>query len=195
MMLPALFGLGAAGLYAMAIRVSALPGSIIADSAGQVFLGEFARAEGQSESLRVFLRWSGALFLMGVSISAAIWMLAPLLLPPVLGNTWSGTAELAQYTGLMAGAAVVGSPVQHVWTVRQRAVTQFAWNVIRLVAMAATIWIGARAEKPIASVTADLALVTVAVYGLSWLGCLWAAGRPSVASGQAGAAPLPPGTA
>ncbi len=179
LMLPTLFGLAPAGLYAMAVRVSAVPATVLGMSAGQVFLGEFARAKSRSRSLLVFFRWSIALLAMGVGVAAAIWILAPLVLPALLGDGWSGTAQLAQWTGVMAGAAIVGSPVQHVWTVRQRGLTQFAWNAVRLAATAGTIWLAAERNKSIAAVAADLAIVTVLVYTLAWCGCLWAAGRPA----------------
>jgi O-antigen/teichoic acid export membrane protein len=186
LMIPTLLGLAPAGLYAMAARVSAVPATILGESAGRVFLGEFARATSRSRSLRVFFRWSAALAAMGAGVSIAIWILAPLILPKLLGEGWSGTARLAQFTGVMAGAGIVGSPVQHVWTVRQRGVTQFAWNVIRLAATAVTIWLGAKGDKPITSVGSDLALVTALIYAAAWVGCLWAAARPPAGTRQFG---------
>jgi len=193
LMLPGLFGLGPAGLYALAARVSAVPGTIIGQSAGQVFLGEFARATSRSRSLRVFFRWSAALATMGVGVTIAVWTLAPLILPTLLGDEWSGTAQLAQWVGVMAGAAIIGSPVQHVWTVRQRALTQFAWNVIRLAVTAGTIWVGAKGGKSITVVASDLALVTALVYALAWVGCLWAAGRPPAGRHHFGETAVPEG--
>lgn len=177
-MLPYLFGFGPAGLYAMALRVSGVPATIVSQSAGQVFLGEFARARGRSESLNVFFRWSAALLLMAIAVSSAIWILAPVVLPWLLGDDWAGTAQLAQYSGVMAGAAILGSPVQHVWTVRQRGLMQFSWNLIRLGTTAAVIWRGAQAGDSLDGVIAALAIATTAVYLLAWLGCLWSASRP-----------------
>lgn len=179
LMLPALFGLGPAGLYAMAVRVSAVPAAVISQSAGQVLLGEFARATSRSASLRIFFRWSAALLTMGILVASVIWVLAPLVLPKVLGEGWSGTVQLAQYGGIMAGAALVGSPVQHVWTVRQRGLMQFSWNLIRLATTAWVLWAGSRSGGSLADAIADLAVVTIGVYALAWLGCLWAAARPS----------------
>lgn len=179
LMLPSLFGYGPAGLYAMAARVSGVPGTILSQSAGQVFLGEFARARSRSASLRVFFRWSASLLLMAIVVTSAIWVLAPLVLPWLLGSDWTGTARLAQYSGVMAGAAIFGSPVQHVWTMRQRGLMQFWWNLIRLGATAAVIWAGAQRGHSLDQVIATLAIVTTAVYVLAWLGCLWAAARPS----------------
>ena len=177
LMLPALFGYGPAGLFAMAMRVVGVPAAII-NSAGQVFLGEFARATSRSDSLRIYLRWSAALLSMAIVISCGIWVLAPLLVPWALGSAWSGTAVLAQYLGVMAGSAILGSPVQHVWTVRQRGFMQFAWNIVRLLCTAGVIWYGAQSGFSLERVTAILAMATTAVYLLAWFGCLWAAARP-----------------
>lgn len=178
LMLPALYGLGQAGLYAMALRISAVPGTVLTLSAGQVFLGEFARATERATALRVFFRWSLALAAMALGVAGALWVLAPVILPWFLGDQWAGTAQLAQYTGLMAAAAIFGSPVQHVWTVRQQAVMQFMWNLLRLCATAATLWIGAASGRSIFEVAAMLAGVTCAVYLVAWAGCLYAAARP-----------------
>lgn len=190
LLLPTLFGFGPAGLYAMAARVSGVPGEILSQSAGQVFLGEFARASTRTASLRVFFRWSAALLFIGSVVSATIWVLAPIVLPPLLGSEWEGTAQLAQYSGIMAGAAIFGSPVQHVWTVRQRGLMQFSWNIIRLGVTAAVILTGAQGNDSLDRVIAELALATVLVYVLAWLGCLWAASRP--AAGHRGDASLEP---
>lgn len=179
LMLPSLFGFGPAGLYAMAVRVAGVPGTILSQSAGQVFLGEFARAPSRATSLRVFFRWSAALLCMAIVTTSLIWVLSPLVLPWLLGGAWSGTAELAQYAGVMAGAAIIGSPVQHVWSVRQRGFMQFSWNVVRLGTTAWVIWAGAKAGDTLAAVIANLAIATTAVYLLAWLGCLWAAASPS----------------
>lgn len=189
LILPSLFGFGPAGLYAMAARVSGVPGAIVSQSAGQVFLGEFARAATPTSSLRVFFRWSAGLLLMAVAVASAIWILAPIVLPWLLGDDWNGTAQLAQYSGVMAGAAIFGSPVQHVWTVRQRGLMQLLWNLIRLCATAAVIWLGAHAGDSLDQVIATLAFATTAVYVLAWLGCLWAAARPAVGHERLAAEP------
>ena len=178
LMLPALFGFGPAGLFAMAMRVVGVPVAVIGAAAGQVFLGEFARTTSRSESLRAFWRWSAGLLAMGLTVACGAWLLSPLVLPWFLGSGWTGTAELAQYLGVMAGAAIVGSPVQHVWTVRQRGLMQFTWNLIRLCSTAGVIWYGAQIGSSIETVAAALATLTTAVYALAWLGCLWAAARP-----------------
>ncbi len=178
LMLPSLFGFGPAGLYAMADRIAGVPVTVLSQSAGQVFLGEFARASSLHASRKAYFRWSAALLLMAVTVASVIWVLAPLVLPWILGDEWSGTAKLAQYAGVMAGAAIFGSPVQNVWTVRQRGLMQFSWNLVRLGANATVILGGARAGHSLADVVAILAITTVAVYVLAWLGCLWAASRP-----------------
>lgn len=178
LLLPSLFGFGPAGLYAMADRISGVPVTVLSQSAGQVFLGEFARASSGRASVRVFLRWSVALSIMAAAVASAIWILAPMLLPRILGGDWQGTAQLAQYTGVMAGAAIIGSPVQNVWTVRQQGFMQFVWNVVRLTANAAVIVHGAHVGDSLPEVIATLAFVTCGVYALAWLGALWAAGRP-----------------
>lgn len=187
-MLPSLFGFGPAGLYAMAARVSGVPAGVLTRSAGQVFLGEFARSS-QSSALRVFLRWSAAMLLMGVAVASAIWVLAPLVLPWFLGTDWEGTVVLAQYSGVMAGAQIFASPFHSVWEVRQRGLLLISWNLIRLGVTAGVIWTGAQAGDSMPEVIWSLAIATTGVYILSWVGCLWAAARTAP---RAHALPPPP---
>lgn len=178
LMLPALYGFSAAGLFAMATRVSALPATVLSQSAGQVFLGEFSRTNDLIEARRIFLRWSAILAGLGSAVALALWFLSPIVLPALLDDKWEGTDRLAQYTGLMAGAAMLGSPVQHVWTVRQRGFMQFSWCVLRLVVTAGVLLVGERNEASLPSVALALALSTCGVYAIAWVGCFYAAVRP-----------------
>lgn len=178
LMLPALYGFSAAGLFAMATRVSALPATILSQSAGQVFLGEFSRTNDLNEARRIFLRWSTILAGLGSAVALALWFLSPIVLPALLDDKWEGTDRLAQYTGLMAGAAMLGSPVQHVWTVRQRGLMQFFWCVLRLVTTAGILLVGERSDASLPSVALALALSTCGVYAIAWAGCFYAAVRP-----------------
>jgi O-antigen/teichoic acid export membrane protein len=184
LMLPSTFGLTTAGFYAMAVRVSAIPATVIGDAASQVFLGEFARAAGRVQAIRLFLRWSGALAALGVAVAGAIWLLAPLLLPLMLGNRWEGTVDLAQYTGVAAGAAIIGSPLQSVWTVRERATLQFTWDLTRLATTVAVI--ASNSSGSISELARHLAVASVALYGLAWVGCLWAVTRSTPTEWQTG---------
>lgn len=177
-MLPALYGFGPAGLYAMAIRVTAVPSAVVSQSAGQVFLGEFARTRTREAALRVFTRWSIMLCVLGTIVAGGVWLTSPILLPPVLGPDWDGTVVLAQYAGVMAGAAIIGSPLQHVWTVRQRGDLQFGWNILRLCVTAGVIWFGAKSGQPLQQVVKMLAVGVCVVYAASWAGTLFAAASP-----------------
>ena len=77
----------------------------------------------------------------------------------------------------MAGAQIFASPFHSVWEVRQRGLMMFSWNLVRLGATAGVIWFGAQAGQSLTEVVASLAIVTTAVYLLSWLECLWVAAR------------------
>jgi hypothetical protein len=75
----------------------------------------------------------------------------------------------------MAGAAIIGSPVQAVWTVRQWGLAQFSWNVLRLIASAGVLWWAAENNYSIEGAAQLLAITTCLTYAIGWLGCLWAA--------------------
>jgi hypothetical protein len=174
LMMPALFGLGPAGLWAMAYRLAVAPSAVLTQATGQVFLGEFARTTSPSQAVRVFLRWSALLLCLGVLTSVVIWAAAQTL-PWLLGEAWAGTEQLAISAGVMAGAAIIGSPVQAVWTVRQWGLAQFSWNVLRLIASAGVLWWAAENNYSIEGAAQLLAITTCLTYAIGWLGCLWAA--------------------
>lgn len=178
LMLPILYGLGPSGLYAMAFRIAIAPSAVFTQAARQVFLGEFARTSTRRDALHIYLRWSALLIAIAVVLVAGMWLVAPAL-PTILGSEWSGTEELARYAGVIAGAALVGSPVQGVWAIRQRGLAQFAWDVLRLIATAGTIWGLAQGGFSLATTVKGLALVTCATYAVSWLGCLVTAATSS----------------
>ena len=179
MMLPALFGFGPAGLYAMAARVSGVPAEIASQSAGQVFLGEFARATTRSAALRVFFRWSVGLLILAVAVSSAIWVLSPLILPWYLGDDWNGTVRLAPVLGNHGRGGHLGfarppcvdcSPARTLAALMESDPARSPHRRSHLA--------GSPANNPLPQVIATLAVVTTAVYVLGWLGCLWAAVQP-----------------
>lgn len=186
-LIPAVFGLPAAGLYAMATRVASTLGSVVVSATSQVFLGELARLAPGHASVRAYMRWSLLLALLALATTGLVVASAPLL-PAILGEQWEGTQQLAVYAGVVAGAAIVGSPVQGVWTLRERAPAQFAWNVARLALTGAVIGVGAERGWSITTVAEGIMVSACITYGIAWLGCLWAASHPSVGRVRTGPA-------
>lgn len=175
LLLPGLYGLAAAGYFAMALRLVGTPMQLVSQSAGQVFLGEFSRTTTKAASLRVFYRWSAILSGIAVGMGALAWFLPPVLLTPILGSEWSTAVSMAQWLGVASAAALVGSPVQHVWTVRQWAWAQAGWNALRL-AMVVGALLGASRGGLTAEVAVQcLCVGLVVAYAISWIGTLAAA--------------------
>ena len=97
-LLAGLFGAGPAGFFLLAQRILGLPTRVIAQSASQALLAEFARDSGR-ERLRVGLRWAVRFLGLGALCVAPAVLVGPrgwgLVFGPGWAETWSYVAALA----------------------------------------------------------------------------------------------------
>lgn len=95
-----LFSPAAAGLYAMANRLSQVPIKIVSSSVRRVFLREAATIKNRGGPLlKAFLMTTGALLAAGVIPFTVIWLYGQPLLGGLLGERW---LEAGRYLEIMA---------------------------------------------------------------------------------------------
>lgn len=122
-LITAIFGSAAGGQMTMAQRLVFLPAALVGAALAQVFGAEIAErlrnGVGGSRALylRATLRIAGAATLM----CAGILLLAPLLLPLVLGGEWEQSGYIAQAMALSASFGLIVSPLSQVYLVHQSA--------------------------------------------------------------------------
>lgn len=173
---PSMFGVAAAGMYALATRVAAIPGSLIGAAAQQVYIGELARTTSGEPAIRLFFRWSKVLGSLGLLSGLAFWFVMPALVPWIFGAEWEGAGPYIMYLGVMTSCGLLGSVMQGTWTVYQSGIATVAWDVGRLAAMAIALYLASVWQSSAEEAVALLALAGTAAYVVSWLGC-WATVR------------------
>ena len=136
------FGEAAAGEYGMAQRLIGIPATLLGASVAQVFGAELASlVRGNlAGARRLYLQASARLSVIGAGVAITIVLLAPPILPLVLGEGWGDTAAIAQAISLVAAASLVGSPLSQVYTVYQSWAT-IVVDLIRI-ALLGCAWVG-----------------------------------------------------
>jgi O-antigen/teichoic acid export membrane protein len=111
LMLASLFGPAAAGFYALALSVLALPMSLIGESVQSVFYPRINQAvlAGQSAS-ELIARVTTVLALAGLVPFGTVVALAPSLFPFVFGSDWGTSGQYAQWLGIWSYMRLVNQP-------------------------------------------------------------------------------------
>lgn len=168
---PTMYGVAAAGMYALAVRVAAIPGSLIGGAAQQVYIGELARTPSGRDSTSLFLRWSRGLGVLALLSALGFWFVLPGLMGTIFGPTWEPAAEYVKYLGVMTSFGLLGSPMQGTWTVYQSALARVAWDIARLGSYAIALLIASRTGASAEMAVALLAVAGSLAYVVSWLAC------------------------
>ncbi len=113
-----LFSPAAAGLYAMADRLSQVPLGIVAESIRRVFLQKAVAITNAGRSLRkAFLLVIGGLALAGLVPFAILWLYGQQLLTFVLGERWSDAGRYLEIMAPWLFSVWVASPCNAVFIV------------------------------------------------------------------------------
>jgi O-antigen/teichoic acid export membrane protein len=108
------YGPSAAGCFALAQRVFALPSAIIGESVAQVFFGESARVQGSLMPL--FRATVRRMFLLGLGVMGLSSLAGWFLVPVIFGSAWKASSffllaltpmTLAQFSGACVSSALV----------------------------------------------------------------------------------------
>jgi len=112
LLLAGIFGATVGGQYALAVRVSALPVTLVAAAVSQVFVAETARlARDYPSALRgMFGRTTRTLALVAIGPFVLIALLAPILAGLVFGDAWRDTRFFVAVLAPMFYLQLVTSP-------------------------------------------------------------------------------------
>ncbi len=174
LLLVAIFGAAVGGQYALAVRVAALPVSLIAVAVSQVFVAETARmAREEPASLRtMFGRTTRALAVLAAGPFLLLAILAPLFASLIFGAAWHDAGLYVALLSPMFYLQLVTSPTGGTLDVLERQDLHLIREVLRLVFVGAAALITVRAGlAPLGSVAAFsvAGCLTYIVYGLaSW---------------------------
>jgi O-antigen/teichoic acid export membrane protein len=165
-----LFGLAAAGEYALVSRVAAVPGALIGNSIADAFHGHavewLQRRDGSAR--RGFAHTARRLLLASLAIYLPSALLAPTLFPFVFGSEWDRAGWVFVMLVPMLAAGLVVSPLSRVLIITDRMHWKLAVDLLFLALPCAVLWLASSYGLLVA--LAAFAATGAAVFGLyGWL--------------------------
>lgn len=167
----ATYGATGAGLFALALRVMAVPVALLGQSTAQVYVSELARShrEGDSELLLPhFWRTTKLLSLIGVALVLVGAPVSYLTFGAVFGGEWAEAGTIAALLTVGTAAQLVGSSVSQTLVVFEKLWTLAIWDCVRLAITVGTVVLGWSLGWSLASSAALLSAVTVLLYVAYW---------------------------
>lgn len=130
----AIFGLSATGQIGMAERIVAIPIALLGGPIGQIFVGEISkmRREAQPHFVSFFLRITAVLLACSIVLFGLLMLIAPWLVPMVLGKQWAESVPLIQIISLMGAVRLTFSPTAMALTILQRARANVILDTVRI---------------------------------------------------------------
>lgn len=170
---PILYGLEVTGQYAMANRLLGIPATLFGLAVGSVFLGELARVrhEGGDRALRMFHKWTRVLVIPAALMVVFVLLLGKPLTILFLGPQWGPAADYLVILVWGIAAAFVAGPLDHVWTVYQKAAVSMIWQTSRFAGMLAIFWWANTKSWPVERTLIAVSAWTFLSYTASWFSC------------------------
>jgi O-antigen/teichoic acid export membrane protein len=134
-----LFGLEAAGQYALVERFILMPVGLLAAAVAQVFTGDFAKSfrDDTANLHSVFRKTVLSLLAIGVVPCLAGYVLAPFAVPFVFGEQWQLAGRLCSVAMGIALVSFVAAPLHMVLVICGQSRLQLVWEVARFLVMLA----------------------------------------------------------
>ena len=141
-----LFNAGAAGLYALAHRVLAMPISIIGDAVGKVFFSNAAEAYRAGTLGPLVTRVHNKLALLAMPPALILIVAGPKLFGVMFGEQWQQAGEFARWMAPWLYLVFITSPLSTLFAIMEKQRAGFLFQVLlvtlRVVAILAGAWQG-----------------------------------------------------
>lgn len=142
----ALFSAGAAGLYALANRVLAMPMSIIGDAVGKVFFANGAEAYRKGTLGSLVLNVHQKLAVLAMPPALVLIVAGPQLFALIFGAQWQQAGEFTRWMAPWLYLVFITSPLSTLFSImekqRQGLVFQVFLVTLRVAAILAGAWYG-----------------------------------------------------
>lgn len=171
-LIAALFGVRAAGEYALIMRVASAPGALVAAAVADVIHAHTAAwlREAPRTAEAMFLKVASQLALISVGLYVPAALLAPYVFGPIFGDHWRGAGVAFSCMSPFLIAILIVSPLSRVLTVTGHMEYKLLMDFLLLLAPALALWLTRRA--PFHHALAIFAIVNAALYG-AYLAFLW----------------------
>jgi O-antigen/teichoic acid export membrane protein len=156
----------AAGLFALAQRVTSIPANLVGKSISQVFLAhasELIRDDPQ-ELKRLFGRTGIFLFIVSLFISLGLFF-SPWVFSIAFGDRWQEAGIMAQYTiPMFVGSMTIGSLTILEWLDKQKWI--IGWHSMRLILLCLGFWFAHVSHYSSTIAIAIFSVITTLMYGM-----------------------------
>lgn len=131
------FGAADAGNLAQAVRLGAIPAALIGGAVSSVVMAEIAHRvrDGQLDNRARYLRVSRALVPLAVAWFLLLVVVAPFVLPVILGGAWDSAGDYAAAMSLGVAGGLIASPLSVVFALYERARLNVTLDISRLLLM------------------------------------------------------------
>lgn len=163
MFVGAFYGMEVAGQLAIATMLVTLPVNLLSWSLTKAAYGEIARIknENPAQLKNIMKSIVGKLFLLSATVSLLLYLLAPPVLPAILGSQWQDAGLFASYLSLYVVATIIAIPMTAFINVFDRQKEFLLWNVLKAATLATLFgWTYYAALSP---------FVFIVLYGLAIL--------------------------
>jgi O-antigen/teichoic acid export membrane protein len=174
LLIVALYGPDVGGQLFLAMRVAALPVTLLARSVGQVYTSEAARiARDDPGQLRgLFIRTTTSLTRAGIGPTALLAVLAPILFPFVFGDEWQQAGWFTTILAPMYLLTLATSPTGATLDVLERQDLHLVREVLRLILVGGAVVLASAIRLPAVGAVALFSVAgcfTYVFYGaVSW---------------------------
>jgi O-antigen/teichoic acid export membrane protein len=166
LLIAVLYDAQAAGLFALAQRVTSIPANLVGKSMSQVFLAhasELIRDDPQ-ELKRLFGRTGIFLFTISLFLSLGLFF-SPWVFPLAFGDRWQEAGIMAQYTiPMFVGSMTIGSLTILEWLDKQK--WMIGWHSIRLILLCLGFWFAHISHYSSTIAIAIFSAITTLTYGI-----------------------------
>lgn len=164
------YGTDAAGNLSQTIRFGSVPASLIGAAASSVIMSEIASRvrQGQLNNRGRYLQATQALLLLAVIWGGLMALVAPRLLPMILGPGWAEAGEFSRSLSLSIATGLVASPLSVVFVVYQRALANILIDLTRFSLVGLLGLSGWAAGLPANTVIFMMALGLTSIYLVTW---------------------------
>ena len=167
LMLAALFGPAAAGIYTLANRILMLPMSLIGTAVSQVFLSDAAEAHRESRLGALVSAVYEKLTHIAMAPALALMIVGPELFQWIFGPQWRNAGEFARWMMPWIYFVFVASPLSTLFAVTGRLRQGMVFQLVLLFTRIAALLVGARSGDLVFTI-----MLFAAASALCWLGFL-----------------------
>lgn len=171
LLITALYGLQAGGLFALAQRIAGMPVSLLSQAFADVYVGSLTKARRTAGGSLVGLhrRFARKLALLAAAALIAMWCVPQSLIEMVFGSEWGNAASYLRALSFLAFGQLMVAPLSQTLLILDFHRWQISWDVLRFAIGTGSLVAAYKLGAPPAAAVAAYALANLVMYGLLYL--------------------------